>query len=56
MFAGTFGAFGGGRDMNNADDEMRKSFLSDIKSFLGSISYKGGVASGGLSNANVALP
>jgi len=31
------------------DDEYKKSFLSDIKSFFGSISYKGGVGSGSLS-------
>ena len=24
------------------EDEMRKSFLSDIKTFIGSIAYKGG--------------
>jgi hypothetical protein len=37
MFAGMGGVFGN----SAADDEMRKSFLSDIKNFFGSISYKG---------------
>jgi hypothetical protein len=50
MFAGAFGSFSQG-DKNqgaNYEDEYKKSFLSDIKSFFGSISYKGGVGGGGL--------
>jgi hypothetical protein len=37
MFSGMGGAIGN----SAAEDEMRKSFLSDIKNFFGSISYKG---------------
>ena len=49
MFAGAFGTFGNEKNQTqNYDDEYKKSFLSDIKSFFGSISYKGGVGGGGL--------
>lgn len=43
MFAGLGGLTGG------TEDDMRKSFLSDIKSFFGSISYKGAIG-GGVNN------
>jgi hypothetical protein len=36
MFSGMGGTTG-----NLAEEEMRKSFLSDIRNFFGSISYKG---------------
>lgn len=39
MFAG----LGSGGSGSGAGDEMGKSFLSDIKNFFGSISYKGAI-------------
>ena len=46
MFAGLGGTPGA------SEDDMRKSFLSDIKNFFGSISYKGAVGGGVNSQAN----
>jgi len=46
MLAGMFGS---------NEDEMRKSFLSDIKNFFGSITYKGTGAGGLSAQANAML-
>jgi hypothetical protein len=52
MFGGVFG----NNDKQGAggyEDEYKKSFLSDIKSFFGSMAYKGGVGSGSLSGVQI---
>lgn len=40
------------RQSRPIDQEESTSFLSDIKNFIGSISYKGGIGAGGISNQN----
>jgi hypothetical protein len=53
MFGGVFG--NNDKNAPGYEDEYKKSILSDIKSFFGSISYKGGVGSGSMSGMAITL-